>query len=354
MDISRFNPVLMVTVLTLLTSFNLPGCKRPDVIHAGKDKRSQLIDSFGITWPFNSICYSGYRKGQSPQKEIFPSRKEVTEDLRILERNFKLIRVYGSDRHAADVLQSIRDNNIDIKVILGAYLMREKPGDISIKVLNKNREFNKKQIENCIRLAGTFDDIVVAVNVGNEALVSWSFVPVPVEKVIQYVKQVKNAVAVHVTVADNFAFWLDRERSEKLVKELDFIMAHIYPLWEKMEIDQGYSETLRITRDIQEMYPDKAVILGECGWSTFTSDPQTIKRTGSEANQKRYFEELTPWVHENKIITLFFEAFDEPWKGTGTTEGHWGFFTVTRKAKPVMLKWYPELKSHEATSPEYH
>ena len=50
--------------------------------------------------------------------------------------------------------------------------------------------------------------------------------------------------------------------------------------------------------------------------------------------------------------TYFFSAFDEPWKGTGT-EGHWGFFSVDRKAKLVADEMYPELKTDEPTSPGY-
>jgi hypothetical protein len=58
------------------------------------------------------------------------------------------------------------------------------------------------------------------------------------------------------------------------------------------------------------------------------------------------------WAHENGVTVFFFEAFDEPWKGTGT-EGHWGLFTVDRKAKPVMQELYPDLMPDGPTSPSY-
>ena len=52
------------------------------------------------------------------------------------------------------------------------------------------------------------------------------------------------------------------------------------------------------------------------------------------------------------MTTFYFEAFDEPWKGVGT-EGHWGLFSVDRKAKLAMQGLYPELMPTGPTSPSY-
>jgi len=52
------------------------------------------------------------------------------------------------------------------------------------------------------------------------------------------------------------------------------------------------------------------------------------------------------------MTVFFFSAFDEPWKGTGT-EGHWGFFTVERKAKLVVPDLFPDLQPVGPTSPSY-
>lgn len=45
------------------------------------------------------------------------------------------------------------------------------------------------------------------------------------------------------------------------------------------------------------------------------------------------------WTGEEEILTFYFEAFDEPWKGSQEAlepEKHWGLFTVDRKPKKVM------------------
>ncbi|HXY38205.1 MAG TPA: hypothetical protein VEQ10_00960, partial [Vicinamibacteria bacterium] len=70
------------------------------------------IDLARQQWNGNAVCYSGYRLGQHPDQERFPSQAQVLEDLRILERNFRLIRTYGSDQHSRDVLEVIRRHGV--------------------------------------------------------------------------------------------------------------------------------------------------------------------------------------------------------------------------------------------------
>jgi exo-beta-1,3-glucanase (GH17 family) len=45
------------------------------------------------------------------------------------------------------------------------------------------------------------------------------------------------------------------------------------------------------------------------------------------------------WSEKNNILTFFFEAFDENWKGSPhplEPEKHWGVFYADRKPKKVM------------------
>ena len=41
-----------------------------------------------------AICYSGYREGQSPDTGIYPTYKEIYEDLLILQNNWTYLRLY--------------------------------------------------------------------------------------------------------------------------------------------------------------------------------------------------------------------------------------------------------------------
>ncbi len=298
------------------------------------------VNPLSDVWQGPAIAYSGYREGQSPGSGARPSQDQVEEDLRILARNWRLIRVYAADRHGEDVLEVIRREKIDLKVMLGIWLDRE-PG---------SEQDNARQIAEGIRLADEYKDIVLAVNVGNEVLIEWTAHPVREERVIRYVRRVREAVTQPVTVADNYVWW--RDHGAALAGEVDFITMHTYPLWERKDIDEGLSYTVENYEDVRAAHPGRTIVIGEAGWATFTEGNLHVPHGGDEQKQRRYYEELTDWARENKVTVFFFEAFDEPWKDSGTEE-HWGLFTADRKAKPVMEKLYPELKSDAPTSPSY-
>jgi exo-beta-1,3-glucanase (GH17 family) len=298
------------------------------------------VELLGDEWPSRAIAYSGYRHGQSPDTGVHPSQDQVEEDLRLLAKNWRLIRVYGSERHGEDVLEVIRREKIDLRVMLGIWLGRE-PG---------SERSNARQVAGGMRLANEYEDIVVAVNVGNEVLIDWTGHPVPERQVIRYVRQVKKGVTQPVTVADNYVWW--RDHGAALAREVDFITMHTYPLWEWKDIDEGLSYTIANYQGVRAAHPDRKIVIGEAGWASYTEGNLHVPRGGDEQKQQRYYEELTAWARENKVTVFFFEAFDEPWKGTGT-EGHWGLFTVDRKAKPAMQKRFPELMPDGPTSPSY-
>ena len=72
----------------------------------------------------NAICYSGFRDGQNPAG-IHPSYNEIKEDLMLLVNNWKYIRLYDCDLHSKRVLQVIRDEGLDLRVMLGAFIVAE-------------------------------------------------------------------------------------------------------------------------------------------------------------------------------------------------------------------------------------
>ncbi len=84
-------------------------------------------------------------------------------------------------------------------------------------------------------MANEYPEIIVAVNVGNEALVDWNDHKVDTDSIISYCKQVKNSIAQPVTVAENYEWWA--AKGKKLARELDFIAIHVYPLMGR----KGYS-----------------------------------------------------------------------------------------------------------------
>src|ERR1035438_7382849 len=94
----------------------------PPALMGGADAARRKIDLTLQQSNGNAIDYSGYRAGQSPQLNRFPTQAQILEDLTILKKNWKLIRLYGGDQHSQDVLEVIQRNKMGIKVLLGIWL----------------------------------------------------------------------------------------------------------------------------------------------------------------------------------------------------------------------------------------
>ena len=322
-------PVLLLFVLVLFS-----GCKSNEI---------EEVNLLNDDWYGKAIAYSGYREGQDPREKIFPSMEEVLEDLQILEKNWQVIRTYGADQHASDVLEVIRNNNLKLKLLLGIWLDGEP----------EYLEDNAKQVKNGIKLANEYKDIVIGINVGNESQINWSDHKVHNENLIAYIKEVQAMVDVPVTTADTWDYWIDLEKSQNLIDAVDFIAVHIYPIWGRIDIDGGMKVTEETYNNLSEKIPNKKIIITEAGWATYTEGELHVPKAGDEDKQEIYYNQLMNWSKQNKVVVFWFEAFDEPWKGTGT-EGHWGLFSEGRKAKKIMRKYYPDLITDQPTSPSYN
>lgn len=300
----------------------------------------------------HAICYSGYRAGQHPDRGdggVHPSDEEVLEDLRILIRDtpFRLIRVYDSGPHSQSVLRVIEANNLPIRVMLGAWLSAElsnpncpwMPEPYPDEVLAANRLGNAEEVGRAIGLAHRYPEIVVAVAVGNEALVDWTDHLVPVESVIAYVRTVKAAIDQPVTVAENYVPWTVHT---DLAGELDFVSIHTYPIWEERGIEDGLSYTIENMQRVRDALPEATLVITEAGWTTTASE---FGDRASEEDQARYYRELYDWAKQANITTFFFEAFDESWKGDPNNplgaEKHWGLFFEDRQPKMIIRQLTP-------------
>ncbi|MBN2864242.1 MAG: hypothetical protein JXN62_13825 [Bacteroidales bacterium] len=296
----------------------------------------------------NAICYSGYRRGQSPDTDLHPSYEQIKEDLLILHGRWSYIRLYDCNQHAETVLDVIRQEKLNFKVMLGAFITAEMNnygcpwGSIYPEEdLRRNRKMNLGKIEKLIDMANRNQDIIFSTSAGNEATIDWTDHYVPVESVIKYVKMIKNGSAQPVTFCENYLPWHDK--LQPLVDELDFISIHTYPVWEHKQIHEALEYTKQNFYGVSQKYPGKPVMITEAGWAT-SSDGRGISPDNvSEEYQEIYYNDLMKWSADEGVITFFFEAFDEPWKGNPNElepEKHWGLFYENRKPKKVMKAYY--------------
>ena len=304
-------------------------------------------DLINLPWG-RAICYSGYRKGQSPGLNIHPTKEQVVEDLMILDKHWDYIRLYDCNPHAEMVLQMIKDMNLNLKVMQGVYIEAEMNnfgcpwGKVySEKELGTNRQQNLVKVEKLIQLANKYHDIIFSLSAGNEATVDWTDHYVSPEKVSDYVILIKEGAPQPVTFCENYVPW--HHKLEALANELDFISIHTYPVWEYKHINEALEYTKQNYYGVANKYPEKPVMITEAGWATNANGKGIDPGNVSEDFQERYYHELHKWCEKENILTFFFEAFDEPWKGSpdaNEPEKHWGVFYENRAPKRVMKPYF--------------
>ena len=291
-----------------------------------------------------AICYSGYRHGQNPGDKIYPSLREIREDLLILQPHFRLLRLYDASPHAERVLEVIRRDGLDFQIMLGSYLGPEMNnfgcpwgGTYTEEQLEASVAENDAEIGRLIALARQNEDIVFSVAVGNETTVDWTDHFVPIHRMIEHVRRVKQGVKQPVTFCENYVPWQYTLRD--LVEELDFISVHTYPVWEFKHIHEAMDYTRENYESVARLYPDKPVVISEAGWATNSNGRGIQPHNTSQDLQNIYVRDLIEWSEKTGILTFVFEAFDEPWKGSPDPmepEKHWGLYTVDRLPKRMM------------------
>lgn len=336
-------------VLALFSLLGLQACSKVEqkgeenpVQESSIESKNEIVfyPTIDDKWIGLGIAYGSYRDSESPDKKSISSEEDILEDLTILttggEIKWNLIRMYAADAASEQVLKTIRKHKLPVKVMQGAWLDGKDP-----------IETNNHQVDELIRFANEYSDIIVAVNLGNEILVDWSYHRFAIEEIPMYldwVKKVKSAVKQPVTLADDYNFY-NKPWSQQVTEQLDFIVLHAYAMWNSQPLEEAVSWTESIYKDIQERHPGKQIVLGESGWATSSiktnGDERLIIAEASEQAQAKFFSEYRAWLKENQISSFYFEAFDEKWKGgedkpDGIAEKNWGLYRSDRTPKQAV------------------
>lgn len=282
-------------------------------------------------WIGNAVCYGPHRDGQRPGGEE-PTADQLREDLALMRPHWTLMRIYGAGGFAETLLTIIREDELPMKVLLGAWI----GPDDSVA--------NRRELDEAIRLTHEFPDVVVAVSVSNETQVDWSPHPVAPEVILEAVREVRKAVEVPVTVADDYNFW-NKAESRRFAAEIDFVFTHAHPLWNGILLDDALPWLKEQMQELRELHPDRPIVLAETGWATSVADvgeqAELIKGEPGEAEQKRFYDEVRAWAEQERQPVFWFEAFDENWKGgdhPDEVEKHWGVFHADRSPKMAVAE----------------
>ena len=321
-----------------------------------------------------AVSYSPFRTANRDTEKAALSdaamKANIKQDLDLLVAgNFKLIRLFdSSDEVSKRTLEVIRDNNLDIKVHLGAYVNSFKYA-LNPAVVADIKAKNKQELDRLVALASdpVFKNIVLTVSVGNETMVVWSIVPIEPVDMAGYITYVRDRVAQPVTTDDNFLFFAT---PPKIITDvLDFVSIHTYAEidtqfpaspyywdWRQQAVAAGPARAVAMmnaamvaTRAQYQQVRDALdrkglsalpIVIGETGWNAV--DVGKLRFRAHPSNQKLFYNRLETWRAEGRVgpgpaNLFYFEAFDEPWKGG---DDKWGLFNVAREARYVIQHLY--------------
>jgi exo-beta-1,3-glucanase (GH17 family) len=353
-------------LLALVAALVIAACGGGGVVPATGVQQRALSADFSTR---KAVAYSPYRTGNRDTEVV--SAANIQQDLALLAAgNFTLLRLFdSSDAVSKLVLQTIRDQRLDMKVMLGVFIQRGNDG------------FNSAEKARGIKLAQDFRDIVVAVSVGNETLVNWSFNSLSSAVMAGHLKDVRDQITQPVTTDDNWLFFASKPSefndARPIFNAIDFVSMHSYPLLDTVSApqtwdwqQQGVPEADRAvammnasiasatseynavranmdSRGLQSM----PIIIGETGWKAVASNGEFNR--AHPVNQQMYFERLNSWQATARSsgvgprTIVYFEAFDEPWKGS---DDKWGLFNVNRQARCMVQDLYASVTP--AVTPE--
>ena len=288
-----------------------------------------------------AICYSGYRENQSPITKVYPTYDEVLEDLKILEKEYDYIRMYDPYNHARTVLEVIRNENINLKVMLGMDLAAEYSNpycpwykqNLSIEEINRNIDHNNESLRLLIELANKYEDEIIFLAAGNEARPSWGDNLVTNERIVYFINELKKNCKQPVSYCEGWDLWVGQ--IDPILDAVDFLSIHIYPMWNKVSIKDALNYTIEKFEEVQN-YTNKPCIITEMGWATSSNNNEMIIEEANASNQKIYIEEFNKYLIKNNKLGFYFESFDEPWKGGNNpieAEKNWGLYYVNRTKK---------------------
>jgi len=308
-----------------------------------------------------AIAYEGYRTSSPPgTAATIPTSSQIDQDLALLNKaGYGLIRVFSSSTDGLSklVIQRIVALGIDMKVQLGIWISGPKA------TLDAT---NQVEILAGIQLAKDYPSVVYTVSVGNETMVTWG-IGVPVIDMKNYITQVRDAITQPVTTDDNWAFFANADgtsaitsgtgsySTKTILGAIDYISMHSYPLsdahyslwdWKQSSVGASARPAAMMDAAIVDLkatykavadyataqgYSSLPIAIGETGWKAVATNSSNSEEynMAHPVNQKMYLDRLESWTTGPKSI-VYFEAFDEPWKGG---DDGWGLFDVSRSAR---------------------
>jgi glucan 1,3-beta-glucosidase len=267
------------------------------------------------------VSYAPFRGAQTPlSPTTHIEREQIAQDLAQLAKISDCVRTYSIESGLDQVPEVAA--TVGLKVIQGIWL-------------GSNRQKNLAQISTVVGLVKQYPQVITAVVVGNEVLLRGEMTTADLAATI---RSVKSQVAVPVTYADVWEFWL---RNREIYDAVDFVTIHILPYWEDFPIRAKYAvaHVDAIRKRMAVAFPAKEILIGETGWPS--AGRMRDGALPSRTNQARVVSEILDLAKRENFRVNLIEAYDQPWKREleGTVGGYWGLIDSVQRA----LKYPPNV-----------
>ena len=265
------------------------------------------------------VSYAPFRGEQTPLVRTTQiAAEQIAQDLALLSKISDCVRTYSIE-NGLDQVPALAAK-AGLKVIQGIWL-------------SSNRLKNLAQISTVVALTKEYPGVISSVVVGNEVLLRGDMTTADLAATI---RSVKSQVAVPVTYADVWEYWL---RNREVYDAVDFVTIHILPYWEDLPIRAKYAaaHVEAIRRRMAVAFPAKEILIGETGWPS--AGRMREGALPSRTNQARVVSEILDLAAREGFRVNLIEAYDQPWKRQleGTVGGYWGLFDSVKR----VLKYPP-------------
>lgn len=273
---------------------------------------AQEPEWLGLT---KGISFTPYRRHHNPIEGKLPTTQEIDEDLKFLaDKKIATVRTYSSTAGLEAIPYLAQ--KYGITVTAGAWL-------------DSNLDKNTIEINNLIDNAQSFNNIDRLI-VGNEALLRGDL---SLSQLISYLDQVNAATQTPISSAEPWHIWL---KYPELAQHVDYIAVHILPYWEGVGAEESIGFALQRYQQIQQAFPDKAVLIAEIGWPSHGNSYKYAD--ASIVNQGLFLRRFLNLAQQQGLDYFVMEAFDQPWKleTEGSVGPYWGMYNTDREAKFTM------------------
>jgi exo-beta-1,3-glucanase (GH17 family) len=263
----------------------------------------------------NCLSYAPFMAGQSPFDDTTRiTASQIDDDMTRLAGVTRCLRTYSTDLGLENVPPVARRHGL--KVLQGVWLSRE-------------AENNRVQMQTAVDLAKQYPDTITGIVVGNEVLLRGE---ISAADLIILIRAVKSQVAVPITYADVWEFWV---RHPDISGAVDFITIHILPYWEDVPVraKEAAAYLAAIRRKVAGIFPNKEILIGETGWPS--AGRMRDGALPSPVNQASVIHDILATAKREDFRVNLIEAYDQPWKRyqEGTVGGQWGLFDADSRQR---------------------